>query len=482
METIPNASAPGGTARKSNETVGEVIRVFATMGLMAVVMIVAGIVVGLGCGGVWYALQLQAPPQYEAVRSVVVIVPEPRDDAAKAGLHLDVHGMRDLRTHAEMLKSPLIIQRAVDKGHLAQLASLKNVPEKDRVRFIATRLTTHFPSRRDAVEPELIEVRFRASTDADATAVLNAVLRSYEAFVNETFRSGEEETVRLLNEARDEIGVELKKKRDELRKFSREAPCDCGPGISILTSPMDTKRAIDAKRAVISDARTELRALIATVESRIRQGTSPEEVLTLIQEYRTSEISRNHSQLNPGVDVLIALLHVHLELSQKYGLQHPQVRELGSKISLITQHLTQQRVMQPSDSATQITPEQFIQLLRFNLETLDNKDKEYAKEWEELEKTAQYLQDYQLQFKVLNDEARYLQELQQAVLERFKQIDLMKDVSSIRTMVIEPVDGAVRVVPNLYESLTISALGGAAFGALAAVCILPIFGLVRLRR
>jgi succinoglycan biosynthesis transport protein ExoP len=419
---------------------------------------------GLALGYLYYQ---KATPVYETAAQVLVTN---RQTDAKSPLNPMNIGMGyedDLLNHAMLIKAPVIVQQAVEKYRLNELTSFANVQAQN----VATKIIGDLDAIRaggpQALNSRILQIKYRSTNVVDAMTVVKAIIRSYQDFLGETYQSVSDDTVRLMTEAKDELGAELKKKRDELRKFIKEAPGGTDRGEGQLTNAEKTKEAIETKRQGLDSRRAELRALLKTVETAQAEGRPIDAVLQHIEDYRKTDKPQDGAEKS-FTDVLFPLLLEHQQLSTQYGPSHPRVKEAELKIAMVQQHIEALRLNSAPTNDTRKTPEQLIATIlesaRLDLVRLENIDKEFAEQQARAEKDAQYMQDFRTQFKVLNDEIKSIEDLNKLVLDRFKQINLVRDAGGITTRMVAPPDFAWQVEPKILNILSVAGFIGLAIG------------------
>ena len=428
-------------------------------------LIIFMLVAGLGAGGLYHE---KATRIYETSAQVLVTIRQTDDNSPLRPLNAEVGYEDSMTTHAQLIKTPLVVQRAVDKFRLHELASFQNLQPQNVATAIIGSLESGKAGGRDSIDSRILQINYRSTNVVDAMTVVKAVIRSYQDFLSDTFQSVSDETVRALTEARDELGTELKKKRDELTKFVKEAPSGLTPEPGQRTTAEDTKHKIELERQGLDSRRAHLRAMTKTIEDAQQQGKPIDAILLLIESYRKADNLATGTDVRSFTDVLFPLLLEHQQLTVKYGPKHPQVQELELKINIVQQHLENQKVNAAVANMAQKTPEMFIATildsLRLDLFNLDNQDKLLSEDQARAEKEAQYLQSFQTQRKVLDDEIHRTDQLYQLVLSRFEQIDLVRGAGGFKTEIVSPPDFAWQVEPKLLKVLSVSGFIGLAIG------------------
>lgn len=421
--------------------------------------------VGLGIGFLYHE---KATRIYETFAQVLVTKRRPDDNSPIKQIDPSLGYEDNITTHAQLIKAPLIVASAVEKFRLYELTSFQGVQPHNVAAEIISNLEAGRAGGREALDSRILQINYRSKNVVDAMTVVKAVIRSYQDFLGETYQSVSDDSIRLMTEAKDELGAELKKKRDELRKFSKEAPSGIAVGEGRINAAEQSKIKIQDARQALNTRRGQLRAMIKTIESSQQEGRGNDAILLLIEDYRKADNLSAGQEVRSFTDVLFPLLLEHEQLTAQYGPKHPRVAELERKINIVQQHLEANRLNQVASEMSRKTPEQFIatiiESLRLDLAKLDNEDKEMAEEQAKAEKEAQYLQDFQMQYKVLNDEIRSTEQLNQLVLDRFKQIDLVKDAGGFKTVMVTPPESARQVEPKAWQILSATGFIGLAIG------------------
>ena len=115
-----------------------------------------------------------------------------------------------LSTHTMLIRSPLIVGRALDSAGLAHLP----------VREVTDRITAKLPDETARV----VEIEYASASRDEATRVVDAVIASYEQFLRCNFQKNSNEAVALIIKARDELSQELKDLERGYLKYREENP------------------------------------------------------------------------------------------------------------------------------------------------------------------------------------------------------------------------------------------------------------------
>src|SRR5438094_482077 len=71
---------------------------------------------------------------------------------------------------------------------------------------------------------DLLQIAWRHKSLVELGIVVNAILESYKAFLDETYRNMTDDTVKLIKEARDVLNNDLAKQEAAYREFREKSP------------------------------------------------------------------------------------------------------------------------------------------------------------------------------------------------------------------------------------------------------------------
>ncbi len=306
-------------------------------------LVLLGLVVGL-VGGVVF--QSQRAPVYQTGAQVLVVkkradvLPIPGSDSQSS--YYDDY----ISTHLVLIKSPLIIGRAVKKHDLASLRSFAGQGDPSGAIIGALSVA------RDGKEwstTNIVNLSYRGPVADDCPVVLGAVIDSYKDFLDETYRNVSDNTLELITKARDLLDKDLKDKRKKYREFREESPLvaegvskDGGSPAQARLSELETKRmALLFRGAEIEDR-------LGAVEAARARGTAREVVQALAAgapDKATAPGGRSALQAD-----LMPLLLQEQSLLEDFGEDHPQVLAVRRKIKMA-------RELHAGVAAEQKTPE-----------------------------------------------------------------------------------------------------------------------------
>jgi uncharacterized protein involved in exopolysaccharide biosynthesis len=256
--------------------------------------ILALVVLALTAGAMYVLLD---GPWYDASAQLLVIkkrletTPISGPDQARAQEEY-------LSTHILLITSPRVILQAIRKNDLQNLEQFhpkegfkKNLgdwvshsllgrperpPSEEKIaRDIIHALVVSRDAQRPGVSPsnEILNISFRGKAAEDCPRVLNAIIASYQEFLQETYRNSNAETLELITQAREMVQKGIEAKEAAYQKFlAQTPPVWHGQG---ATPQQERLIQIDARLAGFRLRRAEIEAAIETLRNAVKSGRNP---------------------------------------------------------------------------------------------------------------------------------------------------------------------------------------------------------------
>ena len=228
-------------------------------------LLLFGLVVGV-VGGVLYYLQKQ--PVYQSSTQLMVIKKNPERRMLQG-----LEGLQPLpddyvSSHVNLLKSPLIVERAVREHGLESRPFLAG--NKDPVGLILSGLTVTSPNGSNSLSSPIINLSYRCTSPDDCQLVLNAIVTSYKQFLDEKYQNVNKETVNLITSATKAL-LEDKVKHEAAYKQLRAAAPDFIRAKDGGLAKQDLLSRIDDRRTVLVLRRIELETRKSNIEHDLEQ-------------------------------------------------------------------------------------------------------------------------------------------------------------------------------------------------------------------
>src|SRR5207237_765592 len=173
----------------------------------------------------------------------------------------------------------------------------------------------------------------------DSAAVLDALINSYQGFLEETYKIVSEDTVTLIRQARNTLKKDLTEAEEKYRTFHRDSPLvfKNKDGINIS---QDRVAGIEAKRSALLIRKTELEERLKAIDQAVKDGRGRTMVLALLNPGPAAAKSPP-SEKSPE-EQLLPLLLQEQQLLESYGADHPDVKSVRKRIALVRNVLKQQ--------------------------------------------------------------------------------------------------------------------------------------------
>ena len=472
--------------------------------------IVLGVAVGIWGGVVFY---LANPPVYESKAQILVIQKDPnlpaRGTDKGTGLESDQFSNL-LASHQQIVRSPFIIRQAIREQRLDLLPTFERVrknTDPEGLLYVIDNLESVVGDE-DAPNSEngkVLQVTFRHCAADECGAILKGVVASYERFVREKFHDVGNEALRLLSEAQNEYAQELAREEQSYLEFLEKAPLmwrgDGGKSTNLY------QQRVQALETALSDVRlrhTEARARLNVIEGALKNtSTELSEIgqLALLNEKEVARLnlllaatkgdSNNEffQAMQPNraeafrarYANLLALEAQEKGLLTEFGERHPRVLEVRESIRAIKKFLEENAPINEELARKQLRPQEmigaYVELLKHDVQDLEKRELDLVNYTGKEAEAAKALLIYEMRGESMHQEVLRKRDLYEAVVNRLKQVNLIRDFGGITTEVITPVE--VGMEPRTY--LPIVLFLGAVLGGFSG-CGLGWMGEVRDRR
>lgn len=433
-------------------------------------LLVLGTLLGLGYGLRHY---LGEPPIYQSSTQVLVV--KKKQSEALPVPRMDYSYLEDyLSEHVVLIKSPLIIGRAVQSSHLQSLRSFAGQDDPTYTIIGALSIT-----RDTAASPlqsnHILTLSYSGGDPEDCRAVLNAVLESYRQFLEETYRSVGDDTVKLITEARNVLQKDLARKAKDYEAFRQKAPL-LSRSKDGSTIHQETLTSLQSARSALLLRKAKVQGQLNALEKVLQQGQSPEVVLASLLSDGNERKALAALQRD-----LAPLLAQEKELLQSVGPGHPNVQAVRYKIDAIRELATRpgrawsQEANRLSDGDYQLFIKTLIEStrksLKQELESIELEENSFSDLSNTLEDEARRRVNYEIQDEALKSDTLRTQQLYDSVLQRLNEVNLIKDMGGFNTQIVFPPEPGVqqptKVVSKILTATIFGLLGGfvLAYGA-----------------
>jgi capsular exopolysaccharide synthesis family protein len=426
-------------------------------------LVVLGVLLGLGAGALACT---RLTPQYQSSAKVLVV--KKRPDAV-TGVDTRPLAQEDYATTSqELLKSSAVLERAVQDGKLAELASLA-AEKEGPVEALRKALTVS--ANKGPVGPtNVLKVSFRGREPDDCPVVVNAVLKSFTAFLDKQYQNVSDDTIDLIVRDRNSLQKELAEKEAAYQKFRETSPV-LGKGRNGLDLRQERLNNIQAKRSALLLRRVEVESQLAAVEAALKAGGNRDAVLTLLCDIAArgdpDEAPRERNRTLQ--DDLAKLLLEERKLLDQHGPKHAEVKSVRHRIEAARRLL----LLPPAAwgdaaDAAKDPVEIHLQVLRQKLDHCKEAEARLTEVFQREQDEAKKLAGDEIRDESFQTQIALTKQLYEGLVKRLREVNLIKGVGGYEVQVLEPPAPAVKAAPNVPLVLALGTFLGGLFGFAAA--------------
>lgn len=119
-------------------------------------------------------------------------------------------GEDSLSTHVMVIRSPIIVERALASAGVKGLTT----------ESVVDRLTVTVPDP----AAKVLQVGYKAGSRDEASRVIAAVIENYEVFLKNNYQKNSSDTIKLFTKARDELSLEVTRMEQEYLEYRQRNP------------------------------------------------------------------------------------------------------------------------------------------------------------------------------------------------------------------------------------------------------------------
>jgi capsular exopolysaccharide synthesis family protein len=462
----------------------------------------------LGIGaGVGIALSLVyymcAELKYESTAQVLVMKKDAKlpTKGVEGNDETDTRVSEDLlATHMQIIGSQEVIKRALADHGLDELDSILEKLDDDETPadYVIDNLVVTRGGSGQAKTAHVLNLAFRHTSDEECKLIVDAIVDSYRKFLGNTFENVSAKAVELIAEAKDEVGRDLEHVEEEYQKFREDAP--------LLWRGDESSNVHAANFEQLETTLADLKTEYAEAESRLdvvkfgleelkRTGAPEMQQLALLDEKHITRLellvnvdrgaadTEEFQALQPArlegaraeFDALLTLLLKEKTLLMDLGDQHPSVVETRDHIKMAREFLQKKEDLVGLDDKIKLTPttvvDAYLALLNFDLLAIKKRQQQIEKLAQEEREEAKQMVKHELGAERLRKEVERKQDLFDAVLDRLREINLVKEYGGFITEPIEQARLGEKVWPKGSWCLLIGMMLGLVAGAGTATAL-----------
>lgn len=371
----------------------------------------------------------------------------------------------DIPTHAMIVSSPIVLQRAVEAVGTKNLPSLNVSGDMDSiVRQVAENLSVVRPDR----QAKILQILYRARSPEEAVRVVRAVAESYRDFLEEVYTQSNGDVIVLMSRAQKDLNRELKELEQKYVEFRQKTP--------YLTGNNEGRPLVQLRIDEWDKAAREAMVRGVQLKSQLELGRelSKEGIGLWSIAYAMDQVASNGGSLGgrtqgigpaPPSDYIRMLTNEQQQMSERYGPQSTKVKEIQEKI-LAAQ--SQNRKARGRVEDTEVND--LLTSIEGSLKAIEKMRSEIHERFEaDLADAKQADIDRLVESNLKNELARQ-QSLFDTVVEQLKRAKIVGDYSGTRSQIIEPPNALPKAIkPQGSVSMVMALAAGAMLGTIATL-------------
>ncbi len=450
-----SSAGPENSAQSNFDIVGMLLR--------RLWLIVFGSLIGLGLGYLYFTKQI---PIYQSSARILVVRERTSSEIPIRGIGGETRYESDA-TATLLIRSPLIVGEAVKNNDLESLPPF--VGRGDPTGAIMAGLGVSVAGGNGTI----LDLTYRGTDSQSCATILKAVISSYQAFLGKTHENVNEETVRLITDAKDNLLKQLSDKEGAYRQFRQEAPLLWnGKGEAASNIHQSRLGGIEGIRSGLLIGRTQTKAQIQAIEAALARGENREALSLMTGRFAGAEADSPNAKvanMSPEGQLFPLLLEEQM-LLDSHGPDHPKIVSLQRRIDLtrkfLTRTLLENSPTKPEDGKKASPPQHqdflaiYVKSMQQEIKTSEEKERELNLLFEQEREAAKSLAVYEIKDATYQADLRRTQQLFDGVVKRLEEINLMKNYGGFKTEVISPAGSGWQVEPNRNRILTLGIVAG----------------------
>jgi polysaccharide biosynthesis transport protein len=303
----------------------DLVRGFGGVLLRHKLLFVLGLFLGAGaCAGL-YAI---TPKVYVSNSQLLILKKRPEGVAVETRDALDDF----VGTHQGILKSPLMVDRAIRGGKLDTHPALRE-DGRELPETILRNLSVSRQRDSMGLGTSILALSYRAADPADASAVLKAVLDAYRKKLDEFYAHTTDDVRDMFERARDVLSRELLDKESAYRDFRKKSPL-LWKGKDGVNPHQERLANLETKRATLLLQQAETQGKLTALENAVRSGVDRDTLLAMVSDLAKPEVeSIRQNQVGRWQEQVLLLVQQEQKLRERFGDDHPEVKTVRESLA-----------------------------------------------------------------------------------------------------------------------------------------------------
>ncbi|HEY7328455.1 MAG TPA: polysaccharide biosynthesis tyrosine autokinase [Gemmataceae bacterium] len=389
-------------------------------------LLILGAVAGCVVGVLYYA---KATPVFQANAQILVINKSQNRlplNGDRSGVETGSEGSDFLATHQTLIRSPLVVSDAVQAADLANLPSFEGKLNPGSEIISALKLSR---DSNNGVPTNILNVSFRTSHAEDAATIVTAIIESYQRFLKNRYRTGADETAKLISDANTILADKIAQKQKDYDAFLAQLPTDLWKSKDGYNSMQVLLINLEAKRIDFINRAADLEGRLQAIDKAMKEGHySRVELLTMISQTSASGIATGHVDSHT-TDRLMALKLLEKTLSEDYGPDHPEVRSVREELDFLRGRVKHSNGVSGSNDSTGGDPlTSHLQALKLELEYLRTASETTAKLLQKAHKQAKPLLALERMNELHRNDLGRHEHLFDAIAKRLDEVSILQNI------------------------------------------------------
>ena len=408
-------------------------------------------------------------------------------------------------THVQLIGSPLIVEKAVEDFQLDQLPELdeehafhRELGNKSVGEMIRDSLSVGRAGSGDSAGAFVLSVNFKHKSAQECPKVVEAILKTYKAYINDSMLDDQNKAVELLTTLKSQMEDDIERKEQAYRSYLKEAP-----GVwdqqSKRNSHQDLVDAFSKELTQLEIDRKTVRSILE-IFSMDKDPSSGRELtdidrLALVDEIHLPRIEvlvslagdNNVSRLqelypkmqevaNVQYDDLVEKMVELKTISKNVGEKHPKYQDMKSEIEVLKSQVFESgKNAQADDKSNPLNPSDLVNayevLLTTELQKLDKQIDFTTKRREEELAASIKLQDFSIRADRLKEEFERSQEMSNVLLDKMQKQSVLSQFGSYVVEIIEQPGKGQLVWPKKPIILALFTITGFFMATFAALLV-----------
>ena len=399
-------------------------------------------------------------------------------------------------THLQLIGSPFIIDKAVQQFQIDQCRSILDSLEERQTSsdYVRNHIKVSRAGSGDSAGAFVIKVVFDHHVAEDCPQVVDAILKTYKQYLDETSLAGQSKAVGLIQDMESALKQEIAAKGDQFREHIRNSPGIWDPD-SLRNTHQKRVDLLEIQQTELEIKRTAIQSRIRIMESAANGDNTDLDRLALVDDEHVPRLEMLAAIKVEGVAEFFQLLYPERQefVSAQYddlldlfvekttlkgnlGPDHPRIKDLESDIKVLEAKLNErQSIFLDPNVKSQLQPDDLVRayerFLKLELGDVNQRITNVKSEIAEQFAAARKVMNYSFEAQQLHKDYDRSVELYNAVVDKLRKQNLLSQFGSYTTEIIHPPVKSHEVWPNKPVMLALCTILGGFLGIVIAIVL-----------